>query len=148
VLKRWSSCGLILDTLSSLLSAIGPEGLLVMMDRFSDAFQSAEESQKEVALVAIGEAMLAFNELQVQCMDWLAVFICDSNLRLLGCALHLLNHMMVKSPDLCMAMEQYVPNVLSCVESLGACLRCQDMFSCCLQSVGFLGITVITLFHA
>jgi len=129
----WSTDS-ILRPLSSLLSAIGPEGLLVMTDRLAHTFQSFQEAQKEVALVAIVEAMLSFGDFRVQCIDWLAVFICDSNMRLSWCAIQLLNRVMLKSPDLLMAMEQFVPSVLSCFESLVESLEDRFRFEDCFSS--------------
>jgi len=111
----WASSS-ILDALHSLLSAIGPAGLHVIMDGFSDTFHGTQECQKKVALAAIADAMLSFNELQLHCIDWLAAFISESNVWLSYYALQFLNHMMLKNPDLSIAMEPYIPTVLSCFD--------------------------------
>jgi len=99
--------------LSSVLSSIGPEGLLVIMDRFSDIFRNSEKGQKEVALAVIAQGILSSSDRQVQYIDWFAAFLSESNMRLPWCALQFLNHMMVSSPDLSVAMEPYIPTALS-----------------------------------
>lgn len=74
VIKTGSS---ILNAVSSLLTALGPEGLLVIMEGVSDAFdkQQTRQGTKEAALVIVSETMLSFSEPPVQGVDWFAAFI-------------------------------------------------------------------------